>query len=128
MMDGRKAFEKRKAEKASKLKEKFASLDIANEVESLENKIDQMRLKIKDNLKWLENWQNIFIAEIEKELSIFAKDINLVEAKELSDYYFNAIHSLDINYGLISAKEPKFSVNEYISKTRRDKKLKNKNI
>ncbi|AUF83872.1 hypothetical protein CXP39_03715 [Mesoplasma syrphidae] len=77
---------------------KFEMLSDNQKVNELEQKLELLNEQNNRNMLWLKNWQEQVFSKIEINLDDISISAKNSELKNLNTWYWNAIHSLDINY------------------------------
>ncbi|AUB31731.1 glucose PTS transporter subunit IIA [Spiroplasma floricola] len=79
---------------------KFEDFKSNNKKEELTKEIEEYKVIVKNKSKWFDDKQDEFMKIVSQNTAKLAKELNFSNLTNIDGQYFNAIHSLDINYGL----------------------------
>ncbi len=87
-------------EKIKNLYNTFENFEKNNKQEQMLEEINLFKENVKEKSKWFNSKQDEFMDLVSQNTEKFANDVEFSNLVKLNNQYFNAIHSLDINYGL----------------------------
>ncbi|AXK51550.1 glucose PTS transporter subunit IIA [Spiroplasma alleghenense] len=96
-----------------KLKQNYLKIKNSDEVNKLFSEAQIIREQIEVEMSWLTNWQKDFMNLIDSTLDEVVLKTKYQDMKKISSNYFNAIHSLDINYLITEKDENNFDKKEF---------------